>query len=72
LNRLGEVNEVQNSIPSSMNHIFAVDIKMDDSLKVKKRTLVIISCEASSNSKEKTKEDGKLLPTSSPFRRRTT
>ena len=35
-----------------------LDIKTDGSLKVNRRTLVITSCEASSNSKENNKEDG--------------
>jgi len=50
---LGEVNEVQSSISSCMKYISTLDIKTDDSLKVKKHTLVITSCEASSNLKEK-------------------
>ena len=37
-NLLGEVNEVQSSIPSRMKHIFTLNIKADDSLKVKRRT----------------------------------
>jgi len=53
-----EVNEVQSFVPSHMKHIFALDIKTDDSLKVKRRTLVTTSCEANSNSKEKIKVDG--------------
>jgi len=41
-----------------MKHISFLDIKTDDSLKVKRHTIVITSYEASSSSKEKTKEDG--------------
>jgi len=40
-----------------MKHIFTLDIKTYSSLKVKRGTLVITNCEASSNSKEKIKED---------------
>ena len=55
---LGEVNQVQNTVPSHMKCIFASGIKADSSLKVKRRTLVITSCETSSNSKEKINENG--------------
>jgi len=58
--RLGEVKEVQNYMPSCMKHISTLDVKTDGSLKVKRHTLVITSCEASSNSKEKIKEDGQV------------
>ena len=40
-----------------MKHISTLDLNTDDSLKVKRRTLVITICEASSNSKEKIKGD---------------
>jgi len=36
-----------------MKHIFTVDIKIDGSLKMKRCTLIITSCEARTNSKEK-------------------
>ena len=55
---LGEVNELQSSIPSRMERISALDIKTDGPLKVKRCTPVITSYEASSNSKEKIKENG--------------
>jgi len=55
---LGEVNDVQNSIPSSTKCISTLDVKTDDSLKVKRCTLVITNCKASPNSKEKIKGDG--------------
>jgi len=55
---LAEVNEAQSSVSSRMKRISALDIKTDGSLKVKRCTLVITNCEASSNSKEKIKEDG--------------
>ena len=38
--------------------IFTLDVKIDGSLKVKRRTLVITNYEASSNSKEKIKGNG--------------
>ena len=57
---LGEVNEVQSSIPSRMKLIFSLGIKTDGSLKVKRFTLVIPSYEASSNSR---KTKSKLLLT---------
>ena len=52
---LGKVNEIQSSIPSRMKRISTLDRKIDGSLIVKRYTLVITS--ASSNSKEKIKED---------------
>ena len=55
--RLGEVNEVQSSIPSRMKHISTLDVMTGGSLKVKRHTLVITNCEASSNSKGKIKGD---------------
>jgi len=55
--RLGEVNEVQSSVPSRMKRISALDIKTDGSLKINKYTLVITSCEASSNSNGKIKDE---------------
>jgi len=42
-----------------MKHIFTLEIKPDGSLKVKRCTLVITSCEASS--KKKSRRMGKLL-----------
>jgi len=56
-NRLGEVNEVQSSIPLRMKCIFTLDVKTNSSLQMKKRTLVITNCEASSDSKGKIKEE---------------
>ena len=51
------MSEVQSSILSRIRRIFALDIKIEGSLKVKRCTLVTTSCEASSNGKEKS-EDG--------------
>ena len=56
-NRLGETNEVQSFVLSLIKRISALDVKGDSSLKVKRRNLVITSCEASSNSKGKIKEE---------------
>jgi len=53
---LGEVNEVQSSIPLRMKCIFTLDVMTDDSLKVKRRILAIIGIKASSNSKGNIKE----------------
>jgi len=50
---LGEVNEVQSSIPSHMKYISTLDIMTNGSLKFKRCTLVIINCEATSNFKTK-------------------
>uniref|UniRef100_A0A7C9DQF5 Uncharacterized protein n=1 Tax=Opuntia streptacantha TaxID=393608 RepID=A0A7C9DQF5_OPUST len=55
--RLGEINEVQSSVPSRMKQIAAFDIKTDGSLKIKRCTMVITSYEASSNSKGKIKDE---------------
>jgi len=56
-NNLGEVNEVQSSISSCIKCIAALDIKNDGSLKVKRCSLLITSCDASSNSKDKIKDE---------------
>ena len=48
---LGEVNEVQSSFLSLVKHISSLNIMIDGSLKVKRRTLIITSCEASSKEK---------------------
>jgi len=54
---LGEVNKVQSSIPSCMKCVSILDVKTNNSLKVKRHTVVITIFEASSNSKEKIKEE---------------
>jgi len=59
-NHLGETNEVQSFIPSHMKRVSTLDVKIDDSLKVKRRTLVITSCDASSNSKDKIKAEDQV------------
>ena len=59
-NQLGETNEVQSFISSPMKRIFTLDVKTHDSLKVKRRTLVITSFEASSNSKSKVEEEDQV------------
>ena len=65
--RLGEVNEVQNSVPSYMKRIFASDIKTDGSLKVKRHTLVITNYEVARTQRIKSKTKSKLLLTLSQF-----
>ena len=54
---LGEVNEVQSSVPSSMKRISTLDVKTNGSLKVRRHTLVITSCKTNSNSKGKTENE---------------
>jgi len=61
---LGEVNEVQSFVPSSMKCVSTLDAKTNGSLKVKSCTLVITSYGTSSNSKSKIKD--KEQPSSHP------
>ena len=56
-NRLGEANKVHSFVPSYMKCVSTLDVKIDGSLKVNRRTFVITSCKASSNSKDETKDD---------------
>jgi len=44
-----------------MKCVSTLDIKIDGSLKVNRGTLVITSCEASSNSKDETKEEDQVF-----------
>ena len=53
---MGEVNEVQISVPSCMQRISSLDVKTYCALKVKRYTLVITGCKVSMNSKGKIKE----------------
>jgi len=48
---------MKSNIPSRINHISILDVTTGKSLKVKRCTLVMTSCEASSDLKEKIKED---------------
>jgi len=59
-NSLGETNEVWSFIPSCMKRVYTLDLKIDGSLKVKRRTLVITSCDASSNSKDEIKDEDQV------------
>jgi len=59
-NRLGEAREVQSLIPSCMKRVSMLDVKIDGSLKVKRRTLVITNYDASSNSKDKIEEEDQV------------
>jgi len=54
--RLGKTNEVQSSIPSRMKHVSTLDVKVDDSLKVKRRILIITRQGATASPKERTRE----------------
>jgi len=53
--RLGEMKEVQSSVPLRIKRISSLDVKIDGSLKVKIRSLVITNYETRSNSKGKIK-----------------
>jgi len=59
-NRLGESNKVQRFIPSHMKRVSTLDVKIDGSLKVKRCTLVITSCDCSSNSKDEIKDEDQV------------
>jgi len=43
-----------------MKRVSTLDVKIDDSLKVKRRTLVITNYDASSNSKDEIKDQGQV------------
>ena len=49
---LGEINEIQSTITSCMKGISTLYIKNEGSLKLSRRTLVLIGCETSNSSKE--------------------
>jgi len=55
--RLGEINEVQSSIPSCINRVSTLHVKMDASLQVKRCTLVLTGYGANASSKERTEEE---------------
>ena len=55
-NRLGKTNEVQSSIPSRMKRVSTLDVKVDDSLKVKRSVLILTGQGAQASSKEIIKE----------------
>ena len=59
-NKLGETNEFQSFIPSRMKHVLTLDVKIDGFLKVRRCTLVITSCDASLNSKDKIKDEDQV------------
>lgn len=40
-NSLGKTNEVQSSIPSRLKHVATLDVKVDDSLKVKRHVIIL-------------------------------
>jgi len=66
---LGEVNEIRSSVLSHMKCVSTLDVKTNGTLKVKRCTLVVTSCEANSNSKEKFKENGQASLSPSQFGR---
>jgi len=55
--RLGEVNEVQSSVPSCIKRIATLDVKTNGSLKVKRCNLIITNYKTNSNSKGKIKHE---------------
>ena len=54
---LGETNEVQSFIPSYIKRVFTLAVKIDGSLKVKRRTLVFTGHGADGSLKERNKEE---------------
>jgi len=62
LSRLGKLNEVQSSVPSSRKRVSTLGVKTDGSLKVKICTLVITNYGTSSNSRGKIKDEEKPSP----------
>jgi len=56
-NSLSEINEARSFIPSHMKHVLTLDVTIDGFVKVNRRTLVITSCNASSNSKDEIKDE---------------
>jgi len=54
---LGVINEVQSSIPSRMKRFSTLDVKMDGSLRVKMRTVVLTRQQKSYSSNEKSEEE---------------
>ena len=57
---LGKTNEIQNFIPSRMKRVSRLDVKIKGSLKVKRRTLVITSCDTNSNSKDEINDEDQV------------
>ena len=56
-NHLCEINDFQSSILSRMKWVSTLNVKTDDSLKVKTHTLVLTSRKANAISKERTTEE---------------
>jgi len=55
--RLGVINEVKSSIPSRMKCFSNLDVKTDDSLRVKRRTVIFMGQQNNSNSSNKAEEE---------------
>ena len=51
---------MKNFVPSRMKHVSTLDVKIGDSLKVKRRTVVITICNASLNPKDKIKNENQV------------
>ena len=56
-NRLRETIKVQSLVPSRMKRVSTLDVQIDSSLKVRRCTLVITSCDANLNSKDEIKDE---------------
>ena len=54
--RLGKTNEVQSSILSRMKHVSTLDVKVDDSQKVKRRILILTRQGANASLTERAKK----------------
>ena len=67
--RLDETNEVQSSVPSHMKHVSALDVKVDDALKVKRCVLVLTGHGAKASSKERPKEKEQTSSTATQAKR---
>ena len=58
-NRLGDTNEVRSSIPSRMKRLSTLDVKTEGSLRVKRRTVILIGQQSNPDS-NKEEERGEM------------
>ena len=65
---LNEINELQNLIPSRIKNVCTLGVRMDDSLKVKRRVLVLIGRGLRLVQKKEPRKRNKLLSTASQFK----
>ena len=54
---LGEINEVQSTIPSRMKHLLTLDVKTEGSLRVKRRKVVFTGHRVSLSPQEELKQE---------------